>query len=206
MTLLFMRSARRSGFSNAGRRPTHERWRSRARQLHIPITSKTSHSLVNTECTTSSLLLGKTGAHSDVSIRLCNHASQNVGLVVSLLAQLHDLEHNVEEQHAFFQLQELPRVDKILRGNIPCLYGSRATEYAHHSFVPSTEYFPVGLEMNTAVSPANAPRTDLAAQLPSLIPHLPIYTALRNFSTLPHNRLSHPSTASPSNTGHNKRT
>ena len=88
-----------------------------ARQLHIPITSKTSHSLANTECTTSGLLLGKTGAHSDVSIRLRNHTSQNVGFVVSLLAQLHDLEHNVEEQHAISQLQEVPKV-VVLPGSI----------------------------------------------------------------------------------------
>jgi hypothetical protein len=73
---------------------------SQARQLHIPITSKTSHSLVNTECTTFSLLPGKTDAPPHVSIRLRNHTSQNVGFVVSLLAQLHNLEHNVEEQHA----------------------------------------------------------------------------------------------------------
>jgi hypothetical protein len=38
-----------------------------------------------------------------------------------------------------------------------CLSGSHSTEYVHRSFVPSTEYFPVGVEMNTAVSPANAP-------------------------------------------------
>ncbi|KAH3906616.1 hypothetical protein HBI56_233030 [Parastagonospora nodorum] len=40
---------------------------------------------------------------------------------------------------------------------MPCLSDSHATEYVHRSFVPSIEYFPVGVEMNTAVSPANAP-------------------------------------------------